>query len=146
MTQRLTPDEIFREFAMTDSPFEKWPFFSHIRDEATLIYLPNQKQRFLCNILFGIAELIRSGDEKKKKEGMDIFNWLAGHQEIVKKNFGSASPAFFYSLMKNMTPDEIEQVTSNNGGIFLLFNPRKLSFAGSSTNKLASLLNIWRKK
>lgn len=64
MTTKLTPDELFLEFALTDSPFDKWRILSHITDEATFIYLPNHKQSHLCNLQFGIYELLNSDNER----------------------------------------------------------------------------------
>ncbi|ELW8411609.1 hypothetical protein SIL38_004604, partial [Salmonella enterica] len=77
MTTKLTPDELFLEFALTDSPFDKWRILSHITDEATFIYLPNHKQSHLCNLQFGIYELLNSDNERDIQKGKALLRWLA---------------------------------------------------------------------
>jgi hypothetical protein len=76
MAKRLTADELFREFATTDSPFEKWRLFSHITNEATFIFLPNHLQKNLCNLQFGIFEELRSSDTEKVKAAQALMKWL----------------------------------------------------------------------
>jgi len=128
MAKRLTADELFREFATTDSPFEKWRLFSHITNEATFIFLPNHLQKNLCNLQFGIFEELRSSDTEKVKAAQALMKWLLSHQTIVREHYESASPAAVYRVLKSMTPEQIEQVTEVNRNLFLVFNPSLLTF------------------
>lgn len=143
MDTRLTADELFREFALTHSPFEKWHLFSHIHDEATFIYLPYQKQNYLCNIQFGIFEYLQSNDEKKINEGRELMKWLASHQKRVVSHFGTAAPSTFYSALKKMTPESINDVTEKHAHLHLLFNLKKLTFQGKPKT-LKAKLHFWR--
>lgn len=142
MAKRLTADELFREFATTDSPFEKWRLFSHMTNEATFIFLPNHLQKNLCNLQFGIFEELQSSDPEKVKEARNLMNWLLSHQTIVRGAYESASPASLYLALKNMTPDQIETVKEANRNLFLVFNPSLLTFKKRS---LLKILLFWRK-
>lgn len=143
MATRLTPYELFLEFALTDSPFDKWRLLSHITDEATFIYLPNHKQSHLCNLQFGIYELLNSNNESDIRKGKALLSWLASGQKHVSDYFGTAAPAAFYSAYTKLTPAQISDASDKNKNLFLLFNLKKLSF--SENNKtLVEKLMFWR--
>lgn len=143
MTAKLTSDELFLEFALTDSPFDKWRILSHITDEATFIYLPNHKQSHLCNLQFGIYELINSGNENDIQKGKALLRWLASGQKNVSNYFGTAAPAAFYSAYSKLTPAQISEASEKNRNLFLLFNPKKLSFP-EKNKSLVEKLMFWR--
>lgn len=142
MAKRLTADELFREFATTDSPFEKWRLFSHMTNEATFIYLPNHLQKNLCNLQFGIFEELQSSDPEKIKEARKLMRWLLSHQSIVREHYESISPAAVYLALKSMTPDQIDKVKEANRNLFLVFNPALLTF--KKINPINKFL-FWRK-
>ena len=142
MAKRVTADELFREFATTDSPFEKWRLFSHMTNEATFIFLPNHLQKNLCNLQFGIFEELNSSNPEKAKEARKLMKWLLSHQSTVRGAYESASPAAFYLALKSMTPDQIEIVKEANRSLFLVFNPALLTFKKRS---LLKNLLFWRK-
>lgn len=142
MAKRLTADELFREFATTDSPFEKWRLFSHMTNEATFVFLPNHLQRHLCNLQFGIIEQMQSSDAEKLQEARALMKWLLSHQSTVRENYESASPAAVYLALKSMTPDQVETVKEANRNLFLIFNPALLTLKKRSfTNNFL----FWRK-
>ncbi|EDN7025665.1 hypothetical protein GVT90_16985 [Salmonella enterica] len=143
MTTKLTPDELFLEFALTDSPFDKWRILSHITDEATFIYLPNHKQSHLCNLQFGIYELLNSDNERDIQKGKALLRWLASGQKHVSNYFGTTAPAAFYLAYSKLTPAQISEASEKNRNLFLLFNPKKLSFR-EKNKSLVEKLMFWR--
>lgn len=143
MNARLTADELFREFALTDSPFDKWHLFSHITDEATFIFLPNQNQGHLCNFQFGIFELLKSDNENDIKHAHILMKWLASKQKYVNDHFRTASPVAFYHSLKSMNPLEVENTKNVNRNLFLLFNLKKLSFQ-KRKKTFAEKILFWR--
>lgn len=128
---------------MTNSPFDKWRLLSHIKDEATFIYLPNHKQSHLCNLQFGIYELLNSNNDTDRMNGHNLMKWLSKGQRYVRDNFGTAAPAAFYQSLKKLTPAQVSLVIDRNKNLFLLFNPALLSF-DSNKKTFAEKLLFWR--
>lgn len=143
---RLSPDELFREFATTESPFEKWQLFSHITDECVFVYLPNHKQKYLCNLQYAIFEHLNSPDTKKAEDARLLMKWLLSKKTVVNDMYEHASPPSFYQAMKEMTPEQINTVVAANKNLMLVFNPRKLTFRkeGRAKSFIKKLFN-WRK-
>lgn len=126
MTNKLTTNQLFHEFSLTKTPFEKWELFAHITDDAVLIYLPNNHQSMLCKYQVEIFNQFKSGKKENKENAENLMAWLFSHKEHVVKEFGTASPQDFYSSLKELTPAQVITAQAVTQDVLLAFNPQRL--------------------
>ncbi|HHH1742722.1 TPA: hypothetical protein ACPY9J_002259 [Yersinia enterocolitica] len=129
MRNKISADQLFLEFSVTNNPFEKWNLFLHIpNDIAQLIYLPSHKQSHICNFQFGLYEKFKFGDKAERDTAKKLTLWLLSHKTHVVNEFGASSPRDFHQALSNMVQVDILNAEPLTRHLLLAFNPEKLTF------------------
>lgn len=115
--------ELFNEFSLTQSPFERWKLFKFFGpQDAMMIYMPGQTQSGLCTVQELIYNKMLNGTKEDQVNASVLLKWLSAHKNHLSGIFKTCSPKDFWHDFSLMTTGEIKLATNITQDLFILFN------------------------
>jgi len=120
---RPTLKELFEEFRLTQSPFERWKLFKFFEPrDAMLVYMPGQSQSGLCMAQELIFTKMIKGNEEERSQAITLMKWMTDHRTHLMNVFKTCKPFDFWHDFSFLTSGEIKEAAMITQDLFIVFN------------------------